>query len=131
KLGSPGPIVGTLGTDAVAGVAGVIGPTPPMIPVQLTVRRGEESTTFRFQAARHDTLTITALAAAAQNAVDLGGTPDPSGATRWDATIRYGGGRTLHLRDIVANEAPNPFFTGGFVGSLIMPLQSIRDNPFE
>src|SRR5690606_12750637 len=58
-------------------------------------------------------------------------TPDPNGATRWDATIRYGGGRTLHLRDIVANEAPNPFFTGGFVGSLIMPLQSIRDNPFE
>src|SRR5690606_36606784 len=116
----PGPIVGTLGVDAVAGVAGIIGPTPPMIPVRLTVRRGEESATYQFQAARHATMTITALAAAAQNAVDFGGTPDPNGATRWDATIRYGKDRTLHLRDIVANEAPNPFFMGGFVGSLIL-----------
>lgn len=127
KLGSPGKVLGTLATDAAPGVAGRIGPIPQMIPVSIRVKRGQSQQTFGFEAARHPMLTLAALAAAAQSATDLGGAPDPQGATRWDMTLRYSGGRTLRLRDVGPNDDP---FGLGVVGALAMPLMAIEQNPF-
>lgn len=128
KLGSAGKVVGTLSSDAVSGVAGTVGPVPPMVPVTMTVKRGEESQTFRFQAARHPMLTPMVLGAAATEAVTFRGSPDVLGATRWDVTLNYSGGRTLRLRDVAANS--NMFMGDGFVGALVLPLQALQENPF-
>lgn len=127
KLGSPGKVMGTLATDAAPGVAGTLGPGPQMIPVSIRVKRGQKQQTFQFEAARHSMLTLAALAAAAQGAADLGGGPDSQGATRWDVTLRYSGGRTLRLRDVGPNDNP---FGLGVVGALAMPLMAIEQNPF-
>jgi hypothetical protein len=128
KLGSAGKVVGTLASDAVAGVAGTVGPVPPMVPVTIAVKRGPESQSFRFQAARHPMLTPMVLGAAATEAVGFRGTPDVQGATRWDVTLNYAGGRSLRLRDVAANSSM--FMGDGFVGALVLPIQALQDNPF-
>jgi len=106
----------------------MIGAFPPMIPVTIAVKRRQESQAFRFQAARHPMLTPMVLGAAATDALAVRGAPDVQGATRWDVTLNYSGGRTLRLRDISANS--NMFMGNGFVGALVLPLQALQENPF-
>ena len=128
KLGSVGKILGTLGSDATAGIAGKLGERPQMIPVKLTLKRRGQTQEFNFQVARHRMLTIAGLIAALESASDFGGTADPLGATRWDVALRYSGDRVLRLRDVGAND--NPYGGQGLVSALAMPLSTIQDNPF-
>ena len=131
KLGSPGRTVGTLASDQTSGIAGTLGATPATVPISIRLTRADGSRAeYRFESIRHPTLTPTALAAAAGGAASFAGAPDPEGATRWDVTLRYAGGRTIHLADAATNAVS--FFGGGsgLVPSLVLPVQAIALNPF-
>ena len=131
KLGSPGKTVGTLASDATVGVAGTLGKTPATIPISLHLTRADGATAdYHFESIRHPTLTPTALAAAAGGATSFRGNPDPEGSTRWDVRLKYAGGRTIHLADVGTNAVSFFGGGGGFVPSLILPVQAIALNPF-
>ena len=101
-----------------------------MIPIALRLTRADGTTAdYHFEAARHPQLTPTALAAAATAATDFRGAADVKGTTRWDVTMRYAGGRVLHLADVAANAQPQ-FGGGGFVAALALPARALSSNPF-
>jgi hypothetical protein len=58
KIGSIGPVVGTLLYDERAGLVGELGTAPPLVPVEVEiVRNGDESQDFAFQVADDEQLT--------------------------------------------------------------------------
>ena len=130
KLGAVGKVVGTLATDATPGIAGTLGPVPTMIPVTLRLTRADGTAAeYHFEAVRHKALTPQALAAAAAGVTEFAGAADARGATRWDATLRFAGGRTIHLADVAAN-APAVFGPSGFAAALVLPANVMANNPF-
>ncbi|MBM4104561.1 MAG: hypothetical protein FJ263_11065 [Planctomycetes bacterium] len=94
KLASAGPIVGTLRFDRAAGVVGQIGQTPPLIDLEVKVKRFDDprERTFQCKIARDRQLTPmilrSAIAGAALNQGDL--PPEHNVRYRCEMTLENG-----------------------------------------
>ena len=101
KIGTSGPVAGTLLADGTSGIAGTLGDPPPMIP--MTVDVGGQS--FDFRAADAPDLLPNVAAAAVAQAVALTGGIDRDGGLRWAVELTYaedGAERAVRLADVAA-----------------------------
>lgn len=70
KLGSAGPVVGTIRQDLHSAVFGIMGGTSPMIPVTVNLKNDDQSKrTFKFEVANHKLLSPLLIDFAFQNSM--------------------------------------------------------------
>jgi hypothetical protein len=128
KLGAMGTIYGSLYADQAVGVAGKLGPPPPTIPIDLTVRYtdGSAERKYSFRSAWHPRFTpllsATAVTAAVTGVHDL---PEYH-TVDYDIDLEFANGQKLHLANSLVNTSmPELFFELG------MPMIAAAGNPFE
>jgi hypothetical protein len=127
KLASPGREVGALVQDRTACVAGRLGPAPPRIPLDVTIRSPGASAgkRFHFLVARHEILTAALVRAAVYGAVDAYEPGLETNTVTVSTTIRLRG-----LDPVVVKDA---FISRGhtFSAEILRGVGLLLANPFE
>jgi hypothetical protein len=128
KIGSVVAPLGTVRRDERAGIAGVVGDVPAGVPVEMTLLEpGQAAETLRFTIVSHETLTASMLAATVESAMALRRELPTEHTLRYDATLRFAGGREVRLANVDVGEAGATGLQG-----LLGPLVAIAmQNPFE
>ena len=126
KVGSAGPIVGSIRQDAQAGVMGVLGPAPPMLPVRIALTGPHGREVYRYRLARGTAIEPTLLAWTVSNSLLQHGWR--TGDASVDASIRlhYNGAEELIRRDRMATKAP----ATEIAERLLAPVPLLILNPF-
>ena len=127
KLGSPGPIVGTLRQDLRAGVAGVLGAAPSMLPITITLRGEGLPDTYHYRLARGVLLEPSLATWAATNSFLQHGWKIGEAWMEATVNLTYNGGKSLVRRERFAAESPST----DIAEQLLSPLPLLLTNPFE
>jgi hypothetical protein len=127
KLGSPGPIVGTIRQDLRAGVSGVVGTKPAMLPITIRLTGEGPSDVYHYRVARGVLLEPSLATWAATNSFLQHGWKVGEAWMDATITISYDGGKVLTRRDRFAARAPST----DIAEQLLAPLPLLLTNPFE
>lgn len=127
KLGEPGTPVGTATQDRRTAVAGRLGPVPELLPIRVSVASdGRPTQQFHFESIEDRGLLPQLAATAVLNSIMESGGGGAQQSVRWTLDL-WRAGRTLHLSDAVAGEAP----LSDMVTAVVGPLRFLYNNPFE
>ncbi len=126
KVGSAGPVVGSIRRDFRAGVAGTLGPGPDMLPVRIVLEGPSGRDTYHYRIARGTALEPTLLAWTTTNSLLQHGWR--MGEANVDArlTIHYNAGQVLTRRDRMATRSP----ATEIAERLLAPVPLLITNPF-
>jgi hypothetical protein len=127
KLGSPGPIVGTIRQDLRAGVSGVLGEAPSMLPITVTLKGAGDPDVYHYRVARGVLLEPSLATWAATNSFLEHGWKVGEAWMEATATVVYDGGRTLSRHERFAARSPST----DIAAQLLAPLPLLLSNPFE
>lgn len=101
KLGSSGPIVGTIRQDLHSAVFGIMGGQPPMIPVTVNLTNEDQTKrAFKFQVADHNLLSPVLIDIAFQNAMLVTQLGILESTVRVSATIHLKGRNPVLVNNI-------------------------------
>jgi hypothetical protein len=123
KMGSPLKIVGVLDTDVSTAVAGRVGPTPDLLPMQVTVKVGRysEPRTYRVRVVREPHLLPTLVLTVLSNAIDTEGDLPEELTARVSATIELEGQGAITWTDTFSG----PRYTGALGPTMLFsPIAS-------
>ena len=132
KLGSAGPIQGTLATDASSGIAGQVGVAPDLIDLDINITRpaanGQTLKATQVKVARHRSFTPTMLATVLGEAMALpgSGAGDDRGSMTWSSTIHLAGrDEPVRLNGVEPAASPDaPLF------AIPTVVELLTENPF-
>jgi len=128
KIGSASGIVGRLWEDRRPGIAGHIGEIPPMLPIRVTLRGGMEGeTAFRYEVARHASLTANLIPWAIGNSYMSRGWIQGDAAVRSKISVKYNGGSGLTRTDRFQTDSPGL----QIATEIAYPALLLLTNPFE
>jgi hypothetical protein len=106
KIGSPLRTVGVIDADVSTCIAGRLGRTPDLMPLTMTVRRGDESArTFRVEVVRQRSLLPQLVVTALTNAVDMEGDLPEEVTADLRCTVEIEGQAPLVFEDTYAGPA--------------------------
>ena len=127
KVGSAGPIIGSIRQDLRAGVTGVLGPTPPMLPVRIVLEGPSGRDVYHYRLARGTAVEPALLAWATSNSLLQHGWRTGEASVDARFTLHYNGGQTLTRRDRMATKSP----ATEIAEQLLAPFPLLITNPFE
>ncbi|MEL7239881.1 MAG: hypothetical protein AAGK78_13570, partial [Planctomycetota bacterium] len=132
KLGSAGPVVGTMASDTIAGVAGQLDVMPSMIDLTVSLTRptddGPAEKKSNFKIARHPVFAslVTQLALFEVLGADGEGAGDDRGTFDWSATVHLEDGRSFAISGI-----SQTVLAADATFELSALLSLLSQNPFE
>lgn len=127
KMGSAGPIIGTIRQDRRAGVAGIVGEMPPQLPVTIVFNGPSETSTYNYRLARGILLEPNLLAWTATNSFLRHGWRVGFATLDSRLTVNYNGNRSISRSDRIASRVP----ASEIAQRLLLPVPFLLTNPFE
>ncbi len=126
KVGSAGPIVGSIRRDFRAGVAGILGQAPSMLPVRIVMDGPSGRDIYHYRIARGTALEPTLLAWTTTNSLLQHGWRMGEASVDARLTLHYNGGQVLTRRDRMATRSP----ATEIAERLLAPVPLLITNPF-
>jgi len=127
KVGSAGPIIGTIRQDLRAGVSGKLGEVPPMLPVRIVLSGPSGTDHYSYRVARGVLLEPTLVAWAATNSFLQHGWRIGEATLDARLIVHYNKTCTLARRDRLASRVPATEISE----QLLAPLPLLLANPFQ
>ncbi|MBU8870418.1 MAG: hypothetical protein KOO60_06080 [Gemmatimonadales bacterium] len=140
KMGSIGPIVGSVHHDQRAGLSGRLGVEAPLIPVEVTVESSglepdvpaSETRTFRFQVVDDPFLTPTMVFWALYNSLLVEGDDASLQSVEYTVETTWEGHESLTGKPLIlAGTTSGPSGVRGLANQWMAPLAMLLSNPFD
>jgi len=127
KVGSTGPVIGTIRQDLRAGISGNFGEVPPMLPVRVVVNGPAGGETYHYRIARGYLLEPTMLAWVVNNSFLQHGWRLGEATVDGRLTFHYNKTQVLVRRDRVTTKSPATEIAEQLLG----PIPVLLSNPFK
>lgn len=133
KMGSVGQVLGTVHHDLRAGLVGRMGAAPRMVPVEVTIDRGNgESQKYEFKVAHDPVLTPNLVFWSIYNAILAAGDDASQQTLHYEITSEWSGARAVSEQPLVLRGVTaGPGGAAAMGGEIASPLAILLNNPFE